>query len=336
VTRFARLTETWRGPAVESVHHGVAVVADAAGRVLHAWGDPGFVTFPRSALKPFQAIGLVESSAADALGLTEEHLALACASHHAEDFQVALVRDWLRRLDLAESALVCGPDLPRGEEDQAAWLRGSGGRSRVFHNCSGKHCGFLSVARRLGVPVAGYDEAAHPAQRLYLDAFSELLGRDAADLPRGVDGCGLPALALPVADMARAAARHAAVAAASEARRDAIRRIHAAMRAHPDHLSGRDQPTGRVIRATQGRVLVKGGAEGFVLAFVPEAGLGIAVKIADGASRAKMGVLAAILGHLGLLDAAAAEALIAKVELAIRDSNGRPVGCVAITLPPIS
>jgi L-asparaginase II len=330
---FARLAEVWRGPCVESVHHGVAAVADATGRVLHAWGDPGFVTFPRSALKPFQAIGLVESGAADALGLGDEHIALACASHRAEDFQVALVRDWLRRLGLGEEALVCGPDLPRGAEDQAAWLRAGGGRSRVFHNCSGKHCGFLSVARRIGAPAAGYDDPAHPAQRLFLAAFSELLGRDAAALPRGVDGCGLPALALPVGDMARAAARHAAAAVASEPRRAAIRRIHAAMRVHPDHLSGRDQPTSRLIRATEGRVLVKGGAEGFVVAFVPDRGLGIAVKIADGASRAKMGVLATLLGRVGLLDATAAEALCEAVEPPVRDSNGRVVGRVAITLP---
>ncbi len=331
---FVRLAEVWRGPAVESVHHGVAVVADAAGRIVQAWGDPGFVTFPRSSLKPFQAIGLVESGAADALGLSPEHLALACASHRAEDFQVSLVRDWLGRMELTEAALVCGPDLPRDARDQAALLRGGGGPARVFHNCSGKHCGFLAVARRLGAPTVGYDDPAHPAQRLYFDALSELLGRDAAGLARGVDGCGLPAFALSVGDMARAAARHAAAAVASEARRDAIRRIHAAMRAHPDHLSGRDQPTSRIIRATQGRVLVKGGAEGFVLALVPDRGLGIAVKIADGASRAKMGVLAALLGRLGLLDAAEAEALCGAVEPPVLDSNGRAVGRIAITLPP--
>jgi L-asparaginase II len=329
-----RLAEVWRGPCVESVHRGVAAVADASGRILQAWGDAGLVTFPRSALKPFQAIGLVESGAADALGLMAEHLALACASHRGEDFQVALVRDWLRRLELPAAALVCGPDLPRGAAELAAWLRGGGEPSRVFHNCSGKHCGFLSVARRLRAPAAGYDDPGHPAQRLYLDAFSELLGRDTAGLARGLDGCGLPALALPVGDMARAAARHAAAAVASEARREAIRRIHAAMRAHPDHLSGHDQPTSRLIRATEGRVLVKGGAEGFVVAFVPDCGLGIAVKIADGASRARMGVLVALLGRIGLLDPTAAEALCEAVEPPVLDSNGRVVGRIAITLPP--
>jgi len=332
VTLFVRLADVWRGPAVESVHQGIAVVADAEGGTVLSLGDPDFVTFPRSSLKPFQAIALVETGAADALGLTEEHVALACASHRAEDFQVALVRDWLDRLGLAESALACGPDLPRGGADQAALIRGGGGPSRIFHNCSGKHCGFLSVAKRLGAPVAGYQDPSHPTQRLYLETFSELLGRDAATLARGTDGCSLPALALSVADMARAAACFAAVKVAGEARRAAIRRLQAAMAAYPDHLSGRDQATSKIVRATGGRVILKSGAEGFVLGFVPERGLGIAVKVADGATRAKMGVLAAIIGKLGLLDATAAARLAEDVEDPIRDGNGRLVGRVAITI----
>jgi L-asparaginase II len=328
---FVPLAEIHRGGHLESIHHGVAVVADAEGRILLSWGDPSFVTFPRSSLKPFQAIPLVESGAADAAGLTEEHLALACASHAAEDFQVALVRGWLERLGLTESALVCGPDLPRAPADQAAVWRAGGGRSRVFHNCSGKHCGFLTLARHIGAPVAGYDDPAHPAQRLYLEAFSELLGEDAAALPRGVDGCGLPALALPMRRMAQAAARWAAARVATEARRTAIRRLQAAIRAFPDHLSGRGSATGRIVRASGGRVLLKGGAEGYVVGFVPERGLGIAVKLADGAARAKMGVFAAILGRLGLVEDA--ERLAAEVEGEIRDSNGRPVGAIRISLP---
>ena len=328
---FVPMAEIRRGGIVESLHHGAAVVADAEGRVLLSWGDPRFVTFPRSSLKPFQAIPLVETGAADAAGLTEEHLALACASHAAEDFQVALVRGWLERLGLTESALVCGPDMPRGQADQAKVWRTGGDRSRVFHNCSGKHCGFLTLSKHIGAPIAGYDDPAHPAQRLYLEAFSELLGEDAARLPRGVDGCGLPALALPIAAMARAAARWAAAKVATEARRTAIRRLQAAIRAYPDHLSGRGAATGQVVRATQGRVLLKGGAEGYVVGFVPDRGLGIAVKLADGATRAKMGAFVAILGRLGLVEAA--DALAAAVEGEIRDSNGKPVGAVRVVLP---
>jgi L-asparaginase II len=327
---FVPMAEVRRGGILESLHHGVAVVADAQGRILQSWGDPAFVTFPRSSLKPFQAIPLVESGAADAAGLTEEHLALACASHSAEDFQVALVRGWLERLGLGESALVCGPDLPRAQADQIAVIRAGGDRSRVFHNCSGKHCGFLTLTKHIGAKP-DYADPAHPAQRLYLEAFSELLGQDAARLPRGVDGCGLPALALPMATMARGAARWAAAQVATDARRTAIRRLQSAIRTHPDHLSGRGSATGKIVRASQGRVLLKGGAEGYVVGFVPEEGLGIAVKLADGTSRAKMGVFAALLGRLGLADAA--QALAEDIEGVIADSNGRPVGEVRVTLP---
>ncbi|MBR0652696.1 asparaginase [Roseomonas terrae] len=328
---FVPLAEIRRGGILESLHYGVAVVADAEGRILQSWGDPAFATFPRSSLKPFQAIPLVETGAADAAGLTEEHLALACASHSAEDFQVALVRGWLDRLGLTESALVCGPDMPRSQADQSAIWRSGGDRSRVYHNCSGKHCGFLTLTKHLGAPVATYNDPAHPAQRLYIEAFSELLGEDASSLPRGIDGCGLPAIALPMRAMARAAARWAAARVATDARRTAIRRLQSAIRAYPDHLSGRDSATGKIVRATQGRVLLKGGAEGFVVGFVPDQGLGIAVKFADGASRAKMGVFAALLGRLGLADAA--ESLADEVEGDIRDSNGNTVGVIKVTLP---
>ncbi|MBW6400733.1 asparaginase [Roseomonas sp. HJA6] len=328
---FVPLAEIRRGGFLESVHQGIAVVADAEGRILQSWGDPSFVTFPRSSLKPFQAIPLVETGAADAAGLTQEHLALACASHSAEDFQVALVRGWLDRLGLTESALVCGPDMPRSQADQAAIWRAGGDRSRIYHNCSGKHCGFLTLTKHLGAPIGSYNDPAHPAQKLYLEAFSELLGEDAAKLPRGVDGCGLPAIALPMATMAKGAARWAAAKVSSESRRAAIRRLQDAIRAYPDHLSGRGSPTGQIVRATQGRVLLKGGAEGYVVGFVPDAGIGITVKFADGASRGKMGVFAALLGRLGLLEAA--ESLAEAIEGEIRDSNGNPVGAVKVALP---
>jgi L-asparaginase II len=322
---FVQLAEIHRGPAVESIHHGIAVVMDSNGRQVLAMGDPAFVTFPRSSLKPYQAVALVETGAADALGLSEEHLALSCASHSAEEFQVALVRDWLARMGLSESALVCGPDMPRAAADQARIYRAGGDRSRIYHNCSGKHCGFLSVAQKLGAPVAGYGDPAHPTQKLYLEILSELLGSDAGRLQAGVDGCGLPALALSMEAMAGAAARWAARKVASPARRIAIERLLAAIAKYP--------ATSRIVRATNGRVLLKGGAEGFVVGFVPDQGLGIAVKLADGASRAKMGVFAALLGRLGVLDAASTAALVDAVEGDIADSNGKPVGRIAVTLP---
>jgi L-asparaginase II len=322
-----RLAEIWRGPVVESAHFGAVAVADAQGRLLHSWGDPDLLTFPRSSLKPFQALALVESGAAD--GLSEEHVALACASHRAEDFQVSLVRGWLDRMGLPETALVCGPALPMAEGDLADAIR-AGGKSRIFHNCSGKHCGFLAASRALGAPTAGYEQPDHPAQRHWMGALTELLGRDATALPRGTDGCGLPALALSVADAARAAARFAAGAVQDPKRAAAIRRILAAMAAHPAHMSGRGRATQQTVAATEGRVVLKEGAEGFVIGFVPELGLGLAVKMLDGAARGKMGVFATLLGRLGVLTPDRAAALAESAEAPILDSNNRPAGRVAI------
>ncbi len=325
-----QLARVWRGGTVESAHLGAAVVADADGRVVMSWGEPRLLTYPRSSLKPFQAIPLVESGAAEAHGLTDQHIALACASHRAQDFHVALVRDWLTRLGLEESALVCGPALPADEKDLVAAVQ-AGGRRRVFHNCSGKHCGFLTVSRQLGAGLS-YAERDHPAQRLFLDAFSELLGEDAAALPWGTDGCGLPALALPLDWMAAACARHAAVRVAAPGRAAAIRRIHRAIAAHPDHVGGRDEPTSRLIRAAGGRLVMKGGAEGYCVAMLPQDGLGIAIKLVDGGTRAKYAVLATILGRLGVFTPEQVEALVPQLEGPILDSNGRVAGRVDVAL----
>lgn len=329
---LVELARVWRGPVVESVHHGVVAVADTGGTLRHAWGDAGWGPTPRSALKPFQAIALVESGAADALGLTDEHIALACASHHAQPFQVALIGDWLGKLGLTEDALICGPALPRGQEDQgAAWA--SGGPRRIYNNCSGKHCGFLSVAKHMGAGL-DYADPGHPAQKLYRDILSEFTGMNADSMPAAGDGCGLPALALPIGVMAKAMARLGVAQAVSAERRAAVRRVLGAMAAHPDHLAAKDSPLARMIRYCDGNVIAKNGAEGYLVACVRDRGLGIAIKVGDGdaSGRAKLGVLARILGRVHALPAAEAELLIAAVEPAIADSNGKEVGRLEITV----
>jgi L-asparaginase II len=327
---LVELARVWRGPVVESVHSGAVIVCDLQGRYRHTWGDPGWATTPRSALKPFQAIAMVESGAADALGLTDEHIALACASHYAEPNQVALVRDWLGKLGLDESALICGPAWPRGDADIAEAAK-AGGKSRVYNNCSGKHCGFLSMAKQLGGGLA-YGDLGHPAQKLYLDVLGEFTGRDPASFACGIDGCGLPAVALSLGDMARAGGRLAVGWARTPQRRAAIRRVLGAMVAHPDLIAGKDEAIARLIRYTEGGVIAKGGAEGFLLAGVKDSGLGIAIKMGDGAARGKFGVLARILGRIHALPTAEAELLIEALEPPILNSNGTEVGKVEITI----
>jgi L-asparaginase II len=322
------MVEVWRGPIVESAHLGVAAVANARGEVIAGWGDTDQLAFPRSALKPVQAIALVETGAVADLGLTSRHVALACASHRGEPFQTGLVAAWLADLGLDEGALACGPDVPADEAAAAAACLDGNPRRSIFHMCSGKHCGFLSVARHRGWSHEGYDQLEHPAQQLYLDALSELSGSDARALPFGVDGCALPAPALSVAGMAVTMARFAEKRVASPARRAAIGSIHEAMHRHPEYVSGTGQPGVELARVTQGRIILKTGAEGFMTAFVPGAGLGVALKIQDGQARARMPALLGVLSAVGLLDADERQALSDLAGPPVRNSTGAIVGRV--------
>ncbi len=320
------MIEVWRGPLVESLHFGAAAVANASGEIIEGWGDTDLQTYPRSALKPIQAIALVETGAYQTRGLTSRHLALACASHRGEPFHSALVTAWLDELRLDQNALACGPDRPADEASAAAAIREGLPAQRIYHNCSGKHCGFLTVALHRGWAVEGYDRLEHPAQQLYLDALSELTQCDARALPFGIDGCALPAAALPLAAMAAAMARFAAARAGEAPRRAAIRAIHDAMHRHAEYISGTAQPGVELARVTQGRVIMKTGAEGFMTAYVPDQGLGIALKIADGDARARVPALIALLSAVGLLDAAQQRELAALAEPPVLDSNGATVG----------
>ncbi len=324
-----RMVEVWRGPLVESVHLGMAAVANARGEIVEGWGDTDLLTYPRSALKPVQAIALVETGADKAFGLTQRHLAIACASHRGEPFHSALVTSWLAGLGLDQSALACGADHPADEETAAAAVRDGHPEQRIYHNCSGKHCGFLTVACHRGWPVKGYDRLDHPTQQLYLDALSELSGSDACALPFGIDGCTLPAAAMSVGSFAVMMARFAASCVASPRRRSAILAIHEAMRAHPEYLSGTDQPDVQLIRATQGRIVMKTGAEGFLMAYVPGEGLGVALKIADGQARARVPAMIALLSAVGLLDASEQRELAHLAKPAVLDSGGAVVGRIS-------
>lgn len=320
------MVEILRGALVESAHCGVAAVANARGEIVEGWGDTSLVTYPRSALKPVQAIALAETGALDAFRLGPRHLALACGSHRGEPFHRAMVREWLAGLALSESALACGPEAPMDPAAAAQVLRDGTPQARAYHNCSGKHCGFLSVSKHARWPLEGYSSIDHPAQQRFLDTLSDVGGTDARRLPLGVDGCTLPAAAMSVGAFATAMARFADNRVFSPARTTAIAAIHDAMRAHPEYVAGTDEPGVHIARVTQGRIIAKTGAEGFLCAFLPGAGLGVALKIADGATRARVPALLAVLSAAKLLDAAELRALAALAEPPVRDSTGAVVG----------
>lgn len=293
------MVEVWRGAFREVVHHGHAVICDAQGTVINSWGDPDLIFLPRSAVKIIQALPLVESGAADAFGLTDRQLALACSSHISSEIHVQAVRDWLQSLDLKDSDLACGPQEPRDTDVRDALIRAEDHVHRCHNNCSGKHSGMLTLARHLGAGL-DYVNPANPVQKAILAAFEDLTG--AKTRGYGIDGCSAPNFAFSLREIAQAMAYFAWAPEDGSPRERAASRLRRAMAAHPEMVSGEGEACTELMRAMDGRVTVKGGAEGSYTAILPEHGLGIAVKIMDGAQRAQQAAIAALLVHMGVLD----------------------------------
>lgn len=282
------LVELTRGTLVESVHRGSVAVADAAGKIVLALGDLKTPVYPRSSLKPIQALPLVESGAAEAFGLGDEELALACASHSGEPMHTERVAAWLARIGCGESDLACGAHPSRYEPVAEAMIKRGERPTRIHNNCSGKHTGFLTVARHWDIATKGYERHDHPVQTAVAKRFAELADV-AQDMPWGIDGCAAPNFAVPLGAQAKAFARVVDT------------RPIRAMMAHPELVSGTGRTCAILMRSAQGRAAVKTGAEGFFAGFIPELGLGIAIKIDDGAGRAADTVMAAMLEKFGVL-----------------------------------
>ncbi|MCH9674945.1 MAG: asparaginase [Gammaproteobacteria bacterium] len=324
MSAFVPVAELIRGGNLESVHHGVAVAVGPSGDVVYELGDASFATYPRSALKPIQALHLIESGAFAARGLTSEHVAIACASHMGEPFHAQLVSGWLDQLALGPEHLACGPTYPLDPSSAHAAIRAFE-PSSVWHNCSGKHTGFLCVAQHMGWSVHGYEEFEHPAQIHYREVLAEFFPEPAA-LQWGRDDCTLPAPAMTMGQMAHAMSQFAQGASSRPARADAIVSVHDAMRAFPLLVDGTGGLTPDLVAATGGDVIVKVGAEGYLAGFVPRLGLGFALKVADGNGRARRVFTVRVLEQIGALRGLHADALRKLRAHPVHDSRGERVG----------
>ena len=302
--------EVTRGPVVESRHEGIAAVVKADGSVVASWGDIDAVILPRSANKPIQAMAFVESGAVEKFGLGNEHVALSCASHNGETRHVETVRAWLKKIGLGESDLECGAHAPRLQASIEAMARDNAVPGQAFNNCSGKHSGFLSTAVTYGEPTKGYIKYDHPVQRRLRAVMTDLCGANADDFQHGTDGCGIPTLATPLKSLARAMASMADPSRLSSKHADAATRIRAAMNAEPFMVAGTGRFCTRVNGALPGVVQVKTGAEAVFCGMLPTLGLGIALKMWDGAGRASEVAMATLLAHLGVLPAERREELL--------------------------
>jgi L-asparaginase II len=307
------LVEVTRAELSESAHRGAIAIVDAEGRSRFSLGDVESPVYTRSSLKPIQALPLIESGAAEAYGLSDAEIALACASHSGEAMHTEAVAAWLKRIGLSESDLACGPQTPRYEPTFRALAAAGESPCRLHNNCSGKHAGFLTLAKHLGAPTTGYAALNHPVQQAMLKTVSRLSGIQ--NPAHGIDGCAAPNFALPLAAFAKALAMIAGKKTPGAAR------ILSAMPAYPELVSGTDRFDAKLMQAGAGRVAVKMGAEGVYAAMLPELGLGIAIKIDDGAVRGAEVAVAAILEKLGAIPGEDGLSVAA-----IRNSVGTHVG----------
>lgn len=319
------MVEITRGPAVESLHRGCAAVCDASGQLVAAWGDVGRAVFPRSTAKPLQALPLIETGAAERYGVSDLELALACASHSGEPMHTEPVAAWLARLGLSEADLECGAHAPTDLEAARTLVRHGHAPSALHNNCSGKHTGMLATALHCGEPTRAYINADHPVQQRVAQVLWELTGARAEETPCGIDGCGIPTFGLPLTGFATALARLADPTGLGPVRAAAARRIFGAMTGYPELVAGTGRLCSEVMRAAPA-VLVKGGAEGVYAAILPGRGLGVALKVDDGAGRASEVAVLALLRHLGAFTAAEEEALRARHVPPVRNVAGKVVG----------
>jgi L-asparaginase II len=308
-----RMAELWRGGLLESWHAGHGAIVDAEGELVEAWGDPSTVIFPRSSCKMIQALPLIESGAAEAAGLTDRHLALACASHNGAAIHTDLVTGWLAAIGRAEADLRCGPQWPDDRAASTALIKADARPCQIHNNCSGKHTGFLTLARHLGAGPE-YVDPGHPVQRAVRAAFEEVTGEASPGF--GIDGCSAPNFATSVAGLARAMARFAS-AGETDARGRAMVRLRQAMMAHPELVAGEGRACTELMRAMAGGAAIKTGAEAVYVAILPGRRLGIALKIVDGGTRASELAIAALLVRAGVLESGhpATRALLDAVQL---------------------
>ena len=302
------VVEITRGGRVESTHRGAGAVVNADGAFVHSFGDIERPIFPRSAVKSIQALPLIESGAADRFALTETELALACASHSGEPAHVAAAARMLGKAGLNEDALACGAHWPTNANAARALAREGRVPSALHNNCSGKHAGFLCVACALGVETEGYERAEHPVQREVKAALEDVCGESLGDGRRGTDGCSIPTYAMPLKSLARGFARMGTGQGFGAIRAAAVKKLFAAIAAHPVYVAGADRFDTEVMTLLAGRSITKTGAEGVFCAALPELGLGLAVKADDGATRAAEAMIAALIARfLPMDDATQAE-----------------------------
>jgi L-asparaginase II len=292
------LIEVSRGPLVESVHTGAVAIVSATSGALLTIGDTKRPVYPRSAIKALQALPLIESGAADHYRFGDPEIALACASHTGTSRHTDVAEAMLKAAGLSESDLGCGAHTPLGAKAAKDLWRAGGEPTQLHNNCSGKHAGMLATARHLDIPLEGYWQPSHPMQRHVLEILREISGIELGPEVMGFDGCSLPNWAMPLETMATVFAKLVSGTGIDNRHAKAFQRLMQACWAEPELVAGRGRADSVVMAHLPGRVFMKTGAEGVYCGGFPQLGIGFALKIDDGATRASAGTAMTIVEHV--------------------------------------
>jgi len=294
-----KMVEVTRSNFTESVHHGVAVLINSSGEVLKEWGNSDILIYPRSALKPIQSLNLYKDGVAEGLNLSDDFIALTTASHHAENIHQKMINNWLKKINLKEKHLSCGPSWPWNIKDQFKAHSKYKVKRKIFHNCSGKHCGHLAVSKYKNLPIKNYQNKDHPIQKDLIKLIEDLSKYKIKNI--GVDGCTMPNPLIPLKKFAFAVAQLADYKKLNEYSTIAKRIFDSCVK-FPEITGGSKSINSILTKLSKGKIFVKNGAEGIFVAIIPEQKSALAVKIIDGASRAVEVAIAGLLSELKIIN----------------------------------
>ena len=321
------LFETTRGDMVESVHYGSIAIVDSTGKMLVSKGDPHMVAFLRSSAKPFQALPFVEHGGVEHFSFTLAELSISCASHEGSDMHVQTVEEMQKKIEIGGSHLQCGAHMPGDAQAFKSLIVKDQTPTAVRNNCSGKHTAMLAHAKMRGLPLENYLDIEHPIQQDILASFADMCMIPSEEIQLGTDGCSAPNFAIPLYNAALGMARFCDPRELSSARAEACRKITTAMTTHPEMVSGYGEFDCELMKAGEGRIVCKRGAEGFqIVGILPgvlgkdSPGVGIAFKVSDGdashrninlepGTRVRPAVVLEILRQLGALSSKEEQAL---------------------------
>ncbi len=314
------MVEVTRSNFTESTHYGVAVLINSSGEILKEWGNSNILIYPRSALKPIQSLNLYKNRMAEALNLSDDFIALTTASHHAENIHQKMINNWLKKINLKEKHLSCGPSWPWNIKDQFKAHEKYKVKRKIFHNCSGKHCGHLAVSKYRNLPIKNYQHKDHLIQKELIILIEDLSKYKIKNI--GIDGCTLPNPLIPLKKFALAAAQLADYKKLGE-HSVIAKRIFDSCVKFSEITGGSKSINSILTKLSKGKVFIKNGAEGIFVAIIPEKKSALVVKIIDGTRRAAEVAIAGLLSDLKIINNDKIEKIKKRP---IKNSTGQIIG----------